>query len=130
MGQHLRPHQHFRRLVPLHPRLLRGSGRSAGYPFAKRMQKVAALGLAALEISLQKGEDPNDEIFEEPTPRAAAYNAIDTERDYQNAMSVGPDGRTDGLQKSVGDYLTLIRVYSARADEAYSGTRGTSRPCT
>ena len=45
-----------------------GAGRSAGYPFAKRMQKVAALGLAALEICIQKGEDPNDEIFEEPTP--------------------------------------------------------------
>ena len=39
-------------------------------------------------------------------------------------MKVGPDGRTDGLQKSVGDYLTLIRVYSARADEAYSGAPG------
>ena len=101
-----------------------GAGRSAGYNFAKRMQKVAALGLAALKICIQKGEDPNDEIFEEPTPRAAAYNAIDTERDYQDAMKVGPDGRTDGLQKSVGDYLTLIRVYSARADEAYSGAPG------
>jgi hypothetical protein len=98
-----------------------GDGRSAGYSFAKRMKKVAALGLAALEICIQRGEvDDNTE----PTPRAAAYNAIDTERDYQDAMKVGPDGRTDGFPKSVGDYLTLIRVYSARADEAYSGAPG------
>ena len=39
-------------------------------------------------------------------------------------MKVGPDGRTDGKEKSVGDYLTLIRVYSARADESYSGAPG------
>lgn len=52
------------------------------------------------------------------------YKAIDGERDYQDAMRVGPDGRSDGRQKSVGDYLTLIRVYSAKADAAYSGNPG------
>jgi hypothetical protein len=56
--------------------------------------------------------------------RPDVYLAIDGERDYQDAMKVGPDGRTDGRQKSVGDYLTLIRVYSAKADSAYGGSPG------
>lgn len=56
--------------------------------------------------------------------RSEVYAAIDSERDYQDDMQVGPDGRTDGRQKSVGDYLTLVRVYSQKADEAYSGSPG------
>jgi len=56
--------------------------------------------------------------------RKIAYAAIDGERDYQDAMKVGPDGRTDGRQKSVGDYLTLIRTYSNKADAAYAGRPG------
>lgn len=56
--------------------------------------------------------------------RERVYDVIDGERAYQDAMKVGPDGRTDGRQKSVGDYLTLIRVYSAKADAAYSGSPG------
>ena len=36
-------------------------------------------------------------------------------------LKLDPDGRTDGREKSVGDYLTLIRTYSSKADAAYSG---------
>ncbi len=56
--------------------------------------------------------------------RKDVYELIDGEREYQNSFAVGPDGRTDGKEKSVGDYLTLIRVYSAKADESYSGNPG------
>lgn len=35
-----------------------GTGRAAGYSFAKRMKKVAALGLAALEAELRRGNQP------------------------------------------------------------------------
>jgi hypothetical protein len=58
------------------------------------------------------------------TERSSVYQAIDGERDYQDEMQVGPDGRTDGRDKSVGDHLTLIRVYSAKADAAYSENPG------
>lgn len=56
--------------------------------------------------------------------RQEVYAAIDGERDYQDEMKVGPDGRTDGRQKSVGDYLTLIRDYSVKGDAAYTGSPG------
>ncbi len=56
--------------------------------------------------------------------RRKVYELIDGERKYQDALQVGPDGRTDGEPKSVGDYLTLIRCLSARADEAYYGKPG------
>ena len=48
--------------------------------------------------------------------REVVYHLIDGERNYQDGM--GPE-RTDGIEKSVGDYLTLLRVLCARADEAY-----------
>ena len=35
-----------------------GTGRGAGRSFATRMQKVAALGLAALEAELRRGKRP------------------------------------------------------------------------
>lgn len=57
--------------------------------------------------------------------RCRVYDAINGERDYQdNVVGKGPDGRTDGRQKAVGDYLTLIRTYSTRADAAYADTAG------
>jgi hypothetical protein len=58
------------------------------------------------------------------TPRDQVYRIIDGERYYQDCLGVGPDGRTDGRQKSVGDYLTLIRDYSVKADAAYTGAPG------
>ncbi len=56
--------------------------------------------------------------------RDDVYCLIDGERDYQDAMQVGPNGRTDGKQKSVGDYLTLLVAYTARACEAHVGRPG------
>lgn len=56
--------------------------------------------------------------------RSDVYQVIDKERDHQDSFKVGPDGRTDGREKSVGDYLTLIRTYSAKADAAYYGSPG------
>ena len=56
--------------------------------------------------------------------RSDVYQQIHNERAYQDSFKVGPDGRTDGREKSVGDYLTLIRTYSTKADAAYSGYSG------
>jgi len=59
--------------------------------------------------------------------REVVYEVIDEERDYQDSFEVGPDGpdgRTDGRPKSVGDYLTLINVYIRKAENAYSGKPG------
>ena len=58
------------------------------------------------------------------TTRQEVYEVIDGERLYQDNLSLGPDGRTDWREKSVGDYLTLIREYSRRADESYAGNPG------
>jgi hypothetical protein len=55
--------------------------------------------------------------------RTEVYRLIDGERAYQDALYY-VDGRTDGRQKSVGDYLTLIRAYSALADAEYTGNPG------
>lgn len=48
-------------------------------------------------------------------PRDFVYAAIDSERDYQDALT--PD-RTDGSVKTVGDYLTMLLHYM---DEARYG---------
>lgn len=56
--------------------------------------------------------------------RAQVYSVINDERSYQDSSKCGGKDRTDGRQKSVGDYLTLIRVYSAKADTAYAGNAG------
>jgi len=56
--------------------------------------------------------------------RSEVYQQVSNERDYQDSFKVGLDGRTDGKEKSVGDYLTLIRTYSSKADAAYSGNPG------
>lgn len=48
--------------------------------------------------------------------REGVYRLIDGERDYQNAL--GPD-RTDGAPRTVGDYLTMMQHYLAKATEAW-----------
>lgn len=54
--------------------------------------------------------------------REDVYEVIDGERDYQNNL---PQSRTDGpMNHTVGDFLTLIRRYSVKADEAYANTAG------
>ena len=42
--------------------------------------------------------------------REEVYAAIDSERDYQNDLS---DLRTDGRDKSVGEYITMMQHYQA-----------------
>lgn len=56
--------------------------------------------------------------------RQEVYQVVDGERDYQDELGMGPDGRTDGQPKSVGDYLTLLDVYLRKAQDAYAGRPG------
>jgi hypothetical protein len=53
--------------------------------------------------------------------RQAVYAAIDTERQYQNSLS---PARTDGEQRTVGDYLTMLRHYLTRAEAAWTENPG------
>lgn len=53
--------------------------------------------------------------------RDLVYAAIDSERDFQDAFLADK-----GLNpnKTVGEFLTLIRTYSSRADYAWTGSPG------
>jgi len=53
--------------------------------------------------------------------RDVVYSAIDSERDFQDAFL-----KHKGLnsKKSVGEFLTLIRTYSSRADYSWTGSPG------
>lgn len=53
--------------------------------------------------------------------RAAIYNAIDSERDYQDAL--GSD-RTDGFPRSVGDYVTMLQYYQNQLVEEWTMNPG------
>jgi hypothetical protein len=53
--------------------------------------------------------------------RKTVYAIIDTERSYQDVL--GPD-RTVGDQKKVGEYLTMLRSYAARADDEWTFNAG------
>jgi len=54
--------------------------------------------------------------------RTEVYNAIDSERHYQDNL---PTTRTDGSDKTVGDYLTMIESYRRRANDAWTDNPGT-----
>lgn len=53
--------------------------------------------------------------------RYEVYELINGERAYQNAL---PPSRTDGSEKTVGDYLTMLRSYMAKADAAWTDNNG------
>lgn len=53
--------------------------------------------------------------------RHEVYHAINGERDYQNSLG---SNRTDGHEKTVGDYLTMLSVYVRKAEEAWTSTSG------
>lgn len=53
--------------------------------------------------------------------RADVYDAIDSERDYQDNLGAQ---RTAGVPHSVGAYLTMLRKYMSDADEAWTNTAG------
>jgi hypothetical protein len=51
------------------------------------------------------------------SPRDKAYRAINGERDYQDTL--GSD-RTDGRQRSVGDYVTMLQHYQNKLVETWT----------
>ena len=62
--------------------------------------------------------------------RKEVYKAIDGERDYQDNLSAIkgwlPEDSKPAM--SVGDFLTLIRTYSHKADVVYSENKGDHEP--
>lgn len=54
--------------------------------------------------------------------RVKVYKLIDEEKDYQNNL---PSSRTDGSYKTVGDYLTMMSAYLARAIDDWVSNPGT-----
>ena len=54
--------------------------------------------------------------------RDEVYNAIDGERNYQDAL--GPK-RTDDSDKSVGDYLIMMDTYFRKAKDGWTDHPGT-----
>lgn len=55
------------------------------------------------------------------TTRQEVYAAIDTERQYQDKLS---SARTDGREKTVGEFLTMLRHYMNKADAAWTENAG------
>lgn len=53
--------------------------------------------------------------------RNEVYEIIDGERDYQDKL---PNTRTAGVPHTVGDYITILRHYIMKADEAYTTKAG------
>lgn len=59
-----------------------------------------------------------------PASRDEVYTAIDSERAYQNAL--GADRREPReINHSVGDYLTMLKVYVDKALVAWTDNPGT-----
>lgn len=59
-----------------------------------------------------------------PATRAEVYAAIDSEREYQNAL--GPDRRAASENRfSVGDWLVMMKVYVDKALVAWTDNPGT-----
>ena len=55
------------------------------------------------------------------TARSVVYAAINTERAYQDEL---PPSRTDGSDKTVGDYITMMGAYYDRALQAWASHPG------
>lgn len=53
--------------------------------------------------------------------RQEVYAAIDSERDYQDSL---PPTRTEGHNHSVGAYITMLRHYVTKMDEAWTMNPG------
>lgn len=53
--------------------------------------------------------------------RSAAFAAIDSERDYQDALT--PE-RTSGEDHTVGDYITMLQQYQNEAVQAWTKNAG------
>lgn len=55
------------------------------------------------------------------TNREQVYQAIDTERKYQDALGAN---RTAGEDHTVGDYVTMMQYYQNALIEAWTTTAG------
>ena len=53
--------------------------------------------------------------------RAEVYEAIDSEREYQDAMK---GIRASTANRTLGDYLTLLNHYIVEANQSYVKSRG------
>jgi hypothetical protein len=53
--------------------------------------------------------------------RYQVFALIDQERAYQDSL---PSSRTDGKDKTVGDYLTMLRGYLTKAEAAWNDNAG------
>lgn len=53
--------------------------------------------------------------------RQEVYAAVDSERDYQEAL---PPNRTDGFDHTVGDYVTMLQYYQAELARAWTLNAG------
>ena len=53
--------------------------------------------------------------------RIDVYRLIDGERDYQDAL---PPNRTDGREKSVGEFMIMLQYYLAKSIEAWTMNAG------
>lgn len=55
------------------------------------------------------------------TPRAEVYAAVDGERDYQDNL---PPTRSDGGDRSVGEYVLMLNHYVRLANAAWTDNPG------
>ena len=53
--------------------------------------------------------------------REEAFEAINSERDYQDQL---PPTRTDGVERTVGDLVTMMNHYTQRLNEAWTMAPG------
>lgn len=53
--------------------------------------------------------------------RYQVYDALDGERDYQDSL---PPNRTDGVSRTVGDYLTMLATYLRKAQDEWTNNAG------
>lgn len=53
--------------------------------------------------------------------RAIVYRVIDSERHYQNNLGVD---RSDGVDRTVGDYLTMLDCYLRKAKDQWTNNPG------
>ncbi len=56
--------------------------------------------------------------------RAVVYSVIDGERDYQESL---PDSRTDGANKTVGDYIVMAERYMRKAIDDWTDNPGNTQ---
>lgn len=99
--------------------------RAGGVPFAEHAKTQSELKRLQKRYDAVKhvvtGGDPG-EVPTYGAERAEAYRAIDSERDFQDALRAR--GVYDSADKSIGDYLTLICSYTTKACDAYTTNKG------